>query len=235
MGITIQQYLYFIKVLKRYLYSSAESSEGLSGEHIITSELESMVLPWASSLELISKEGESIEATALAKTSEFAWTAQSPYNLDPSNRLNPPASTLKAYTVAASLSGTFKSFYAGKEIPPVEADESDADETLTPTKTESEPTQIVVVGNSKFLEQERPGGQLFFLNVVDWLTLGEDLISIRSRTVTERPLKEVSESEKAFIRFICIFGIPLIVVAFGLLRYFLRRRAKRLVEAYGTT
>jgi ABC-type uncharacterized transport system involved in gliding motility auxiliary subunit len=242
-GITIQQYMYFIAVLNRYGYGLAESSEGLSSEHIITSELEKLVLPWASSLELLPIEGDSIQATALAKTSNFAWTTQSPYNLDPSvptNQFDSSGSASNAYTVAAALSGVFKSFYAGKEIPPVDLDESEADETPKSaaddrqTKTESEPTQIIVVGNSKFLEQGRPDGQLFFLNAVDWLTLGEDLISIRSHAITERPLREVSESEKTFIRFICVFGIPLIVVAFGLLRYFLRRRAKRLVEAYGT-
>ncbi len=242
-GITIQPYPYFIGVRNQYRYMSRESSEGLSSEHIITSELEKLVLPWASSLELLPQEGNAIQVTALAKTSNVAWTTQSPYNLDPSaptNQFNPSGSTSNAYTVAAALSGVFKSFYAGKEIPRPEIDESDAAETPQSvsenreTKTESEPTQIVVVGNSKFLEQGRPDGQLFFLNTVDWLTLGEDLISIRSHAITDRPLREVSESEKTFIRFICVFGIPLIVVAFGLLRYYLRRRAKRLVEAYST-
>ena len=242
-GITIQQYMYFIAVLNRYGYGAGESTEGLSNEHIITSELEKLVLPWASSLELLPVEGDAIQVTALAKTSKFAWTTQSPYNLDPgapTNQFNPSGSTSNAYTVAAALSGVFKSFYAGKEIPSPEVDESDSDETPKSvsedreTKTESEPTQIVVVGNSKFLEQGRPGGPLFFLNAVDWLTLGEDLISIRSRAVTDRPLREVSESEKNFIRFICVFGIPLIVIAFGVLRYYLRRRAKRLVETYAT-
>ena len=242
-GITIQPYPYFIGVRNQYRYMSGESSEGLSGEHIITSELEKLVLPWASSLELLPQDGNAIQATALAKTSKGAWTTQSPYNLDPSapaNTFNPSGSTSGAYTVAVALSGVFKSFYAGKEIPPAEIDESDAAETPESvaedrvTKTKSESTQIVVLGNSRFLEQGRPDGQEFFLNAVDWLTFGEDLISIRSHAVTDRPLREVSESEKTFIRFICVFGIPLIVVAFGLLRYYLRRRAKRLVEAYGT-
>lgn len=241
-GITIQPYPYFIGVRNQYRYMSGESSEGLSGEHIITSEMEKLVLPWASSLELLPQEGNAIQVTALAKTSNGAWTTQSPYNLDPSapaNRFNPSGSTSGAYTVAVALSGVFKSFYAGKEIPPPEIDESDAAETPESiaedrvTKTESESTQIVVLGNSRFLEQGRPDGQEFFLNAVDWLTFGEDLISIRSHAVTDRPLREVSESEKTFIRFICVGGIPLIVVAFGLLRYYLRRRAKRLVEAYG--
>ena len=120
-GITIQQYMYFIAVLNQYRYRSGESSEGLSTEHIITSELEKLVLPWASSLELLPKEGDAIQATVLAKTSNSAWTTQSPYNLDPgapTNQFNPSGSTSNAYTVAAALSGVFKSFYAGKEIPP---------------------------------------------------------------------------------------------------------------------
>ena len=169
-GITIQPYPYFIGVRNQYRYMSGESSEGLSGEHIITSELETLVLPWASSLELLPQEGNAIQVTALAKTSNGAWTTQSPYNLDPSaptNRFNPSGSTSNAYTVAAALSGVFKSFYAGKEIPPPEIVESDAAETPKSiaedreTKTESESTQIVVLGNSRFLEQGRADGQLF--------------------------------------------------------------------------
>lgn len=242
-GVTIQPYPYFIAVLNQYRYRSGESSEGLSNEHIITGQLEKLVLPWTSSLELLPIEGDAIKSTTLARTSNSAWTTQSPYNLDPgapTNQFSPSGSTSTAYIVAAALSGTFKSFYSGKEIPAPEIDESETTETPTSvtedreTSTESAPTQIVVVGNSKFLEQGRPGGQLFFLNMVDWLTLGEDLISIRSHAITDRPLREVSESEKTFIRFICVFGIPLIVIAFGLLRYFLRRRAKRLVETYAT-
>ena len=242
-GVTIQPYPYFIAVLNRYRYRTGESSEGLSNEHIITGQLEKLVLPWASSLELLPIGGDVIQSTTLARTSNSAWTTQSPYNLDPgapTNQFSPSGSTSTAYTVAATLSGSFKSFYAGKEIPLPEIDESDATETPATvtedreTKTESEPTQIVVVGNSKFLEQGRPGGQLFFLNTIDWLTLGEDLISIRSHAITDRPLREVSESEKNFVRFICVFGIPMIVIAFGLIRYFLRRRAKRLVETYAT-
>ncbi len=240
-------YPYWIKVLKEYRDRSGSIGLGFSKESIITSQLESLTLPWASSLELLSPSDKSIEMTALVQTSKHSWTVQSPYNLDPNNRVRPPSSAGSAYTVAASLSGVFKSFYAGKAIPPVEPGQSSGSTSPLPaggeggvtngnrtTTPESQPTQLVVVGNSAFLEQGRPDGQIFFLNTIDWLTLGEDLINIRSHDVMERPLREVSESEKGFIRFVCTFGIPLIVVAFGLLRFFLRRRAKRLVEAYGT-
>ena len=234
-------YAYFIKVMKEYRYRTGETSDGLSQDSIITSQLESLMLPWAGSLELLPQGDPSIEMIALAKTSRGGWTAQSPYNINPTNRqFQPPASVQQVHTVAASLSGVFKSFYADKAIPPAESSESAEGVTAKPaeeertTKTESETTQIVVVGNSQFLQQGRPDGQLFFLNTVDWLTLGEELINIRSHGATERPLKEISESEKFFLKFISIAGVPILVVAFGLVRFILRRRAKRMVEAYGS-
>ena len=228
----IQPYPYFVKIVK----------PNFSKEHSITNQLEVLTLPWTSSLEIVSKEG--ITATSLAKTGESGQSVQGYYNLMPNAPL--PSAESKAYTVAVALEGEFKSFYADKEIPPVptapdEANASD-DQTLTPaqdadagtTKTESEQTQIIVVGTAQFLTQLRPDGVNFFLNTVDWLTLGDALIGIRSHTITDRPLREVSEIEKNFIKYLCIVGVPLIVIVFGLLRYFLKRRAKRFVETYGS-
>ena len=229
----IQPYPYFVKIVK----------PNFSTEHSITNQLEVLTLPWTSSLETVSKEG--IIATPLAKTSEAGRSIQGYYNLMP-NAPIPPNAESQVYTVAAALEGKFKSFYAGKEIPsvptPVNAEGTEDSETpvavqdaeVRTTKTESEQTQIIVVGTAQFLTQLRPDGVDFFLNTVDWLTLGDALIGIRSHTITDRPLREVSEIEKNFIKYLCIVGIPLLVVIFGLLRYFLKRRAKRFVETYGS-
>ncbi len=237
-------YPYFVRVLNQYRNRSGEIAKGLSDESIVTSQLESLTLNWASSLELLSNEEDAIEAIALAKTTDRSWTVQSPYDLAPNAQLKPPSSVRKSHTVAASLSGVFKSFYAGKDIPSNETASSDELEGKVQvesaisedrtTITESQPTQIVVVGNSAFLQFSGGDALNFLFNTIDWLTLGEDLIHIRSHSVTERPLKEVSGSEKFFLRFVNILGVPLVVVAFGLIRYLLRRRAKRLVETYGT-
>ena len=236
----IQPYPYFVKIVK----------PNFSTEHSITNQLEALTLPWTSSLEMITKEG--IMATPLAKTSEAGRSIQGYYNLMP-NAPIPPNAESQVYTVAVALEGKFKSFYAGKEIPPVPTEDAvesgletlpttDDSETPVPvadtagriTRTESEQTQIVVVGTAQFLTQLRPDGVNFFLNTVDWLTLGDALIGIRSHTITDRPLREVSEIEKNFIKYLCIVGVPLIVIIFGLLRYFLKRRAKRFVETYGS-
>lgn len=237
-------YPYFVKILNQYRNRSGDVSRGLSDESIITSQLESLTLNWASSLELLPKEEDTVEAIPLAMTTDRSWTVESPYNITPNTQLEPPMSARKSHTVAASLSGVFKSFYADKDIPSnqtaasneavadVQADTATSENRTT--KTESAPTQIIVVGNSAFLQFGGQSELTFFFNTIDWLTLGDDLIHIRSHGVTDRPLKEVSEGQKLFLKFANIAGVPIVVIAFGLIRYLLRRRAKRLVETYGT-
>ena len=219
----IQPYPYFVKIVK----------PNFSTEHTVTNQLEALTLPWTSSVDAAAKEGTT--ATALAKTSEFGQSMQGYYNLMPSAQL--PPGDMQPYAVAVAVEGTFTSFYADKEIPPVAAAEevepAEPEPEERTTKTESEQTQIVVVGTAQFLAQMRPDGINFFLNAVDWLTLGDALIGIRSHAITDRPLRETTELEKNFFKYLSIVGIPLLVVIFGLLRYFLKRRAKRMVETYG--
>ena len=224
-----QPYRYFVKIVK----------PNFSTEHTITNQLETLTLPWTSSLEVITKEG--ITATTLATTSESGQIVQGYYNLSPDFPI--PDAETQAYPVAVALEGKFKSFYADKEIPSVATDDttSGADnEAPVPTQdteaqttiSESAQTQIIVIGTAQFLTQMRPDGINFFLNTVDWLTFGDALIGIRSQAITNRPLRDVSEIEKNLIKYLCIVGIPLLVVIFGLVRYFLKNRAKRMVEAF---
>ena len=238
----------FMTVFQPYPYFVQIRKPNFSTENAVTSQLEVLTLPWTSSLAPIEKEG--ITATTLAKTSEFGQTFQGYYNLMPNFQI--PDAETQAYPVAVALEGQFKSFYADKEVPTVPSDDatgaeddemsvSTQDTEARTTITESAQTQIVVVGNAQFLTQMRRDGVDFFLNTVDWLTLGDALIGIRSQTITNRPLqiktrngefREVSEIEKNIIKYLCIAGIPLLVVIFGLLRYVLRNRAKRMVEAF---
>ena len=240
----------FMTVFQPYPYFVQIRKPNFSAENAVTSQLEVLTLPWTSSLEVLAKEG--VTPTTLAKTSQFGQTFQGYYNLMPNFQV--PDAETQAYPVAVALEGQFKSFYADKEAPPVPSEDatdaedgemsvSTQDTEARTTITESVQTQIVVVGTAQFLTQMRPDGVNFFLNTVDWLTLGDALIGIRSQTITNRPLqiktrdgefREPSEIEKNLIRYLCIAGIPLLVVIFGLVRYVLRNRAKRMVEAFST-
>ncbi len=228
----VRPYPYFVKILK----------PNFSKEHAVTNQLEALTLPWTSSLEISTNED--VIATPLAMTSEFGQSMQGVYNLDPNFPI--PQTDLQVYTVAAALEGKSKSFYADKEVPEVtpavDADGGGSNDTSTPTQeteerttiTEGAETQIIVLGTAQFLTQLNPNGVEFFLNCVDWLTLGDALIGIRSHAITDRPLKDASGFEKNFIKYFCTVGIPLLVVLFGLIRYLLKRRVKRLVGTYGS-
>ena len=230
-------YPYWPKIVKK----------NFSQKHPITNQLESLVLPWTSSVEAVVKEGDEIKTEELIKSTEHAWTVQGRYDLNPQQRFYQTPSERKSYPLAVELNGKFKSFYAGKEIPEVESDDeekssSSEGESERKTIEESKETQIIVVGNSNFIANNILGGlggsqaganMIFFQNLVDWLTLGEELINIRSRGVTDRPLKEdLPEATKSFIKFSCTLGVPIIIVIFASVRFYMRKRTKRLFESY---
>jgi hypothetical protein len=58
------------------------------------------------------------------------------------------------------------------------------------------------------------------------LTLDNDLINIRSKGATERPIKEFSDNTKAALRYINIFLLTIIFIGYGLLRYWLRKKIR---------
>ena len=231
-------YPFFIKVLKSYQYSTGSTSEGFPADSVATSGLDSLVLPWSTSLSVVAKEG--ISTTIMAKTSNQAWTAQAPYNLDPTRMFTPPSSVKNSYPVAVLLAGEFTSFYAGKEIPSASNGDGDGEEDTEnknkdrKTVEKSPPTQIVVVGTSQFLRQPRVDGLTFFQNSIDYITLGSSLIGIRSKQISDRSFKtDPSTFARLTIKVLCIGAIPLLVALFGLFRFFSRMRAKRMVETYG--
>lgn len=140
--------------------------------------------------------------------------------------------------MGVALSGKFKSFYAGKKVPAAD-EEKKPDAAPAPQQQQKEPpfnpeskeTKLIVVGNSRFITENFPaefdGNRVFFQNIIDWVTVGDALIGIRSRESTDRPLRVISEQAKAAIRFINILGVSILAGLFGLGRFYLRRRRKK--------
>ncbi len=88
--------------------------------------------------------------------------------------------------------------------------------------------RMVVVGTSKFIDNQflsAPGVALF-MNILDWLTQDEILISIRSKTVNIRPIKTVSKGMKTLIQWLTPLLPVLVFVVFGLIRWRIRKGGK---------
>lgn len=232
----------FVRFSLPYPFWPRVIRKNFDGSHPIVNRLESLVLPWTGPLEVLDENLKENKSLVLANSSDSAWTQKRFFNLNPQQRFS-PGPDMKSYPLAVVISGNFQSFYAGKDIPEV-ASEGGGETEQTPelkedmedkeVKEESPETRIIVVGNSHFISDQMVrqfrGNMTFFINAVDWLTLGEELISIRSRGATERPLKEISERKKAIVKFIDTFGVSIILISFGMGRFYLRRREKRLFE-----
>ena len=222
----------YVRFQVPYLLWPMVLKEGLDDISPITNQLERVVFMWTSSIELGQPAGGPVEVTVLARSSEQSWSEERRLNLDPQQRFVPMTDT-GPRNLAVLLEGSFQSHFAGRDIPPVGAGDGSAEVPAPPAgeKLDRSPdTQIVVIGNSRLGEQaylsQYPENRTFLLNAVDWLTLGESLIGIRSRTVTSRPVMEIGEGAKATVRFVATFGVPIAVIIWGLMRRHFRKRRR---------
>jgi gliding-associated putative ABC transporter substrate-binding component GldG len=232
----------FFRYMVQYRFWPRIMKDGMSPDNPIVSKLESLTLPWVSSITESEMKPETVEFSRLAWTSPASWPVNAPYNLNPQQPWTPPAEKLKSYTVAAALTGTFNSYFADKEVPPFPPDTTAAavpppvDE---PKLNQSPETQIIVIGTSNLVHNnflsQFPANMTLMLNVIDWVALGNELIAIRSREVSDRPLnpeilKDEAEDKRNAVKFAGIFGMPILLTVFGMMRWLARRREKQAFE-----
>lgn len=221
-------YPFWVKILR----------ENFSQDNPAVSQLESLVLPWASPLDMVKDKTAGIKVTELFKSSKYSWVQKEVFDLSPKEDYFPAPADLQERLMGVALSGKFKSFYAGKKVPAADEEKKPAaapaqpqQQKEPPFNAESKETKLIVVGNSRFITENFPaefdGNRVFFQNIIDWVTVGDALIGIRSRESTDRPLRVISEQARAAIRFINILGVSILAGLFGLGRFYLRRRRKK--------
>jgi ABC-type uncharacterized transport system involved in gliding motility auxiliary subunit len=140
----------------------------------------------------------------------------------------------------AYLNGDFTSYFADATAPPPVKEQADSDDTLGQIALQPEKSDrdivtgntgrhLIVTGDSDFLSAQNaaPGNIAWLLNVVDWLTLDENLIEIRSRTLVDRTIDSdrlgESSSAKNMVRLANILIMPALVIIIGLVIFFWRR------------
>ena len=98
-------------------------------------------------------------------------------------------------------------------------------------------SQLILVSDSKFMADNgggaSPENHIFVLNAADYLLGDKELISLRSREITNRPLEELKDEQKSRWKWINILLPSILIVGFGFIRLKREnRRAKVLEEIY---
>jgi ABC-2 type transport system permease protein len=198
-------YPFWVKAINSFFDSSSP----------IVNKLDNVVFPWISPLKLVAKDG--VTAQVLAKTTPNAWTQSDPFNLAPN--LIQGSSEKSQYPLVVLLKGGFISFFKDKKLPL---------ETKDFISSSSKPGKIFLVGNSRFATDRFvsmfPQNMAFLMNAVDDLTLDQSLIAIRSKSVFELPLKDLSATQRELVIWTGILLMPILVVLYGIARFVVRKR-----------
>ena len=201
----------------------------LDRENNLVKNLRDLTLPFVSSLGVIPKEG--VEAQVIAQSSAKSWlfdTGDS-FIVDPQTLQGPGSGGFDGpHPLAVTLTGTFSSPYAAATIP---AKEAGGEPVASDLSAHSPETRLAVVGTSRFIRDEMrnllPLSMAFFNNIIDWTAQDERLISIRTRSILNRPLEEIGENARRAIKYGNMIGLPLAFILFGTIRWRVRRARKR--------
>ena len=77
----------------------------------------------------------------------------------------------------------------------------------------------------------RSPNDMLVMNLVDYLNNREGIAVMRSKEQRSNPLDDVGTGLRTFVKSFNIIGLPVVVVAFGLIVWFRRHGRKRRIEA----
>ena len=172
----------------------------------VTGDVESVLMPWSSSLGITDSQVGSVEVIPLMRTSQFASVDYSYGDVTPDS---------------PQLDVTDRQLFESDIGVAIESRE------IQPNGGSGEPFRIVVVGDSDWLTDaivsQAQENLALGLNLIDWLAQEENLAEIRSKVITTRKLTFSSPSHRNLVQLANVAGIPIIFIVLGIIRYVTRR------------
>ncbi len=106
--------------------------------------------------------------------------------------------------------------------------------SMTTTDSLGTASQMILVSDSRFLADDGggriPENTIFVMNAIDYLMGDSDLVELRSREITTRPLKVIEDSARARWKWINILLPSALVIAFGIFRWKSESKRSRMLE-----
>ena len=182
-------------------------------DHPITKGLETVIMPFASP---ITFNGDtSLTFIPIAKTSNKTSTQTPPLYFDINKKWTENDFPLSNLTVAAVLSGKL---VGNTESTIVVISDGDF-----PVNGEGQRTQQLQADNVSLM-----------VNSIDWLSDATGLIELRTKEVTSRPLDQIKDGTKVFLKWFNFLLPILLIIIYGIIRmqYNKNKKIKRMEEGY---
>jgi ABC-type uncharacterized transport system involved in gliding motility auxiliary subunit len=167
--------------------------EGVNKSLSALAQIKTGVFPWVSSIELDKASG--VKNYKLLSSAPQSYSQESNFNLQPTQKFSIGEGTGEKVLAAAAENGQ-----GGK---------------------------IVLIGDADFISdssfRQWRENAVLLLNLIDWITSGGKLSSIRSRESSFRPLAELNDAAQAGVKYAIVLMSPTILGIFGILRLLKRR------------
>jgi ABC-type uncharacterized transport system involved in gliding motility auxiliary subunit len=201
--------------------------DGLSQDSVLTERLGSVLYLWGTALELdeATLSSQLMEHQVLARSSKRSWQVPS-LRTQADLKFQGPESDDNRVPLVAKFEGQFPDAYAGKERPawPFEMVQGPGGRPL-PAPADPPSAEIVPKPGVLFLSgsaQMWGNGVLptldnssLLLNLIDALTLDEDLLRVRSKEPRARRMDKPSETEALLFWLVPLVAMPLLIILVG--------------------
>lgn len=191
-------------------------------EQVLGAGVDRLDLLFASPLNLTPQSGTSLDVIVRSSPKSGVKTLPAmvapPINIPDSDYSQPNQ------PLVATIEGQFHSYYADTLHPAPALLGPGHDTAYAATGVDA---RMVVVGDADLATDQAMTqfNQVFVLNAIDWLSRNDLLIALRSKTIEDRPLENIDAGDRSKVKWANLFGPPLLVILFGLVRW--RRRAAR--------
>jgi len=205
----------------------------------VVKDFKAILLPLARSLKISSSLSEEFKVEEFMKTTERSWNETSleskEANFTEGEDLRGPLVT------AVSLVGKFPSFYENKDLSKLSTNLEEDFEIKTDTistvsagmmeRGDNKEARLIIFGDSDFMADtsmnQNYNNADLILNSINWLIEDEDLISIRPKEAEDRRIDPLSETMQNVVFWLNLFGIPSLVLIYGIIRYFIKKRSRK--------
>ena len=239
------------QVMQNVRYPFLPIIRNFNHENIITRQLQIVPTFFPSSVDTTLAAEKGFDVEVLMYTSEMSGRRSGPYIfMNPQQPLTQKDFLEKFIPIAAIVHGQFTSHFAESGPPqrPVKTEaegdqESPQTETFEdydgPFKTQADAeNRILLVGDGNIALDEyvqQPQELLFIQNSADWLLQSEDLISIRSKQISMKPLTWNGAPPTEFIRkttkWVNRLGPVILVIILGIVLWQVRRARNKALMA----
>lgn len=222
--VRVQQRQGMFNLQRQIIYPFFPIVTNVDDDHMMVRRLQDVALFYASTIDTTVAVPEGVHREIIMSSTPRSQTQQDFFFIRPAEEQRRFEGG--PYPLAATYTGAFPSAFPG-------AASGASESSLEAPAAVSPETRMLLVGDGDFLDESMvgviPQNITFALNAIDWLSQDDALLSIRSKDMAPRRLRDVPRGARPFIKYANMLGPVLIVVTVGLVRWRRRRRHSEMI------